>query len=290
MQVGFPLSGPAAQRRRRASPAQVSNPAFSPSHGHTECLLFGIPARPHGPWNVRPTDDSFWSGNNWGARVSNEVDVLRAAIRDFKRSVEITRDVRFQANLRLSRRQRGSSYIVAMLSLYVIGLSLLPNILQLSSAQAQVLLACSIVLSVFVIFTSLIDGAQNFFHQGELLHQCARKIATIHLALKNIDVDADRGKAQSEFEKLQHDYQKALDECPINHDNVDYLREMGWKPHLFPDNYPKWEPLRAPYAILLKVRATMGGLNWMTIHICSIIIVTGVAYFLVIRGAVLKLH
>src|ERR1700761_1803612 len=96
--------------------------------------------------------------------MSDRSDVLKDSLRDFKRSVEITRDVRFQANLRLSRRQKGSSYIVAMLSLYVIALSLLPNILYLDMAQTQVLLACSIVLSVFVIFTSLIDGAQNFFH------------------------------------------------------------------------------------------------------------------------------
>src|SRR5689334_12947089 len=109
--------------------------------------------------------------------ATTERENLESAIRDFKRSVEITRDVRFQANLRLSGRQRGSAYIVSTLSLFVIALSLIPNVLQLQSFQSQILLACTIVLSVFVIFTSLIDSAQNFFHQGELLHQCARRIA-----------------------------------------------------------------------------------------------------------------
>src|SRR5690349_15374352 len=80
-----------------------------------------------------------------------ERETLEQAIRDFKRSVEITRDVRFQANLRLSGRQRGSAYIVSSLSLFVIALSLIPNILQLQPFQNQILLACSIVLSVFVI-------------------------------------------------------------------------------------------------------------------------------------------
>src|SRR5580692_570153 len=117
--------------------------------------------------------------------------LIKDVIDDFRRSVEITRDVRFQANLRLVRRQRASSYIVSLLSLYVIGLSLIPNILSLQPYQSQILLACSIVLSVFVIFTSLIDGSQNFYHQRELLHQCARKIANINHRLKNIDVGAD---------------------------------------------------------------------------------------------------
>lgn len=119
------------------------------------------------------------------------VQLVQDAIDDFKRSVEITRDVRFQANLRLARRQRASSYIVSMLSLYVIGLSLIPNILTLAPYQNQILLGCSIILSVFVIFTSLIDGSQNFYHQGELLHQCARKVASLNHKLKNIDVDKD---------------------------------------------------------------------------------------------------
>lgn len=222
--------------------------------------------------------------------MSDDTNALKTALRDFKRSVEITRDVRFQANLRLSRRQQGSSYIVAMLSLYVIALSLLPNILELQLFQNQVLLACSIVLSVFVIFTSLIDGAQNFYHQGELLHQCARKIATIHHGLKNIDVDGDRESAVQSLEAFQAEYRQALDECPINHDNVDYIREMGWKPHLFPDNYPKENFFRGPVALWFKTRAGLQSGSWMTIHLVAFAAVTIVVYFLVIRGSSLRLH
>jgi hypothetical protein len=69
---------------------------------------------------------------------SNDNQVLKDAIRDFKRSVEITRDVRFQANLRLAGRQRASAYIVSFLSLYVIALSLVPNILDLKPFQSQI--------------------------------------------------------------------------------------------------------------------------------------------------------
>jgi hypothetical protein len=62
--------------------------------------------------------------------------VLETALADFKRSAEITRDVRFQANLRLSGRQRGSAYIVSLLSLYVISLWLIPNIVELKPFQS----------------------------------------------------------------------------------------------------------------------------------------------------------
>jgi hypothetical protein len=122
------------------------------------------------------------------------------------------------------------------------------------------LLCCSIVLSVFVIFTALIDGSQNFYHQGELLHQCARRIAAINHKLKNIDIDGDQTEAKAQLETLETDYQRALDECPINHENIDFYREIIRKPHLFPDAYPwkkKWMH-RTAY----RIRAFTVGNSW----------------------------
>jgi hypothetical protein len=210
-------------------------------------------------------------------------EVLKAALRDFKRSVEITRDVRFQANLRLASRQRGSSYIVSLLSLYVIALSLIPNILKLEQYQNQILLACSVVLSVFVIFTSLLDGSQNFYHQGELLHQCARKIATINHELKNIDVEKDVDAARERLKELQHNYQAALDDCPINHDNVDFYREIIHKPHLFPSEYPwKWQ---RPHRTWYSIRTFLLVNSWWFGHLAAGAVITYIVYKYVFTGA-----
>ncbi len=173
--------------------------------------------------------------------MSDSASLLINAIQNFQRTVEITRDVRFLANSRLSKRHRASAYIISMLSTYVIALSLIPNIFRLEEFQSQLLLACSIVLSVFVIFTSLIDGSQNFFHQGELLHQCARKIANIVLELRTLDPETNTTEAKQKLQELQKRYRDALDECPVNHDNVDYWREMVNKPNLFRDRFPgRW--------------------------------------------------
>ncbi|WP_370141847.1 SLATT domain-containing protein [Bradyrhizobium yuanmingense] len=204
--------------------------------------------------------------------------VLETALVDFKRSAETTRDVRFQANLRLSGRERGSSYIVSLLSLYVIGLSLIPNIVELKPFQSQILLGCSIVLSVFVIFTSLIDGAQNFFHPGELLHQCARTIAVVHHALKTIDVSHDPGAAKLQLETLQKDYQSALDECPINHENVDFYKEIASKPHLFPQQYNSILP-RSVVSFGYRVLYLTLGKLWVAPHLAAFAAISVVVYF-----------
>ncbi len=196
--------------------------------------------------------------------------LVRDALQDFRRSVEITRDARFQASLRLARRQRASAYVVSLLSLYVIALSLIPNIVKLEINQSQILLACSVILSVFIIFTSLIDGAQNFYHKGELLHQCARKIASINHKLKNVDTERDG--AMKQLEDLQIAYQTALDECPVNHDNVDFYFTMIRKPHLFPDNY-HWKrvwPLRTLYRIRLFCMLN----SWLLPHCLAVVAIS----------------
>lgn len=203
--------------------------------------------------------------------------VFDESLREFRRSVEITRDVRFQANLRLMKRQRWSSYMISILSLYVIFLSLLPNIVVLENQDTQLLLSCSVILSVFVIFTSLIDGSQNFYHQGELLHRCARKIATVYHKLKNLDPSAP--DAASTFEGLQEEYREILDDCPINHDNMDYTLIKSTKPHLFPRDYQNsWVAgkslyLRSVYFVLSS--------SWMLLHVVALISVSIVVFCVV---------
>lgn len=205
---------------------------------------------------------------------------LETALKDFKRSVEITRDVRFQANLRLAKRQLFSSYIVSILSLFVIVLSLLPNILILAPTQNQILLACSICLSVFVIFTSLLDGAQNFHYKGELLHQCARKVATIYLELKNIDPHV--AGADVEFKRLQIEYQRALDDCPINHENIDFIREQAYKPHLFPVNFSQYGFIKDLQVRWRSFQGFIGANSWMLPHLVAMGVVSAVVYFFVL--------
>ena len=210
--------------------------------------------------------------------MTDDTNVFHLALKDFKRSVEITRDVRFQANLRLAARQRNSSYMISLLSLFVISLSLLPNIIVLQRYQSQILLACSVVLSVFVIFTSLIDGSQNFYHQGELLHQCARKAASVHHELKNIDPDENEAGAKGRLTELQVEYRKALDECPINHENIDFIREQAYKPHLFPMNFSKHESIRKIQIIFKQTHAFFGLHLWMAIHLIAIIAICVIVY------------
>ena len=153
------------------------------------------------------------------------------AFTDLKRRTKITRMTRFQASLRLERRQKISYFVISFLSLLVILISLLPNIYDLSDASKQIFLALTIVNSVFVIITTFLEASGNFVHKGEQLHRSARKVSTVYNKL--LLLEEEERVEKERIRKLQKAYQLALDECPFNHDNLDYARVRIQEPHLF---------------------------------------------------------
>ncbi|MGA7001843.1 MAG: hypothetical protein WCA54_09585 [Pseudolabrys sp.] len=74
--------------------------------------------------------------------------------------------------------------------------------------------------------------------------------------------------------------EKALDECPINHENVDFYKEIATKPHLFPNQYSGWSGWFAgcKYKFLYW---TIGKL-WMTPHLLAFLIILVIVYLFVL--------
>jgi len=89
--------------------------------------------------------------------VSSTDDLLEK----LRRRAEATKAIRFRAHVRLTRRHKLSAYVIAMLSIYVIGISLIPTIYELSARQNQALLACTIVLSTFIVVLVLSEGYES---------------------------------------------------------------------------------------------------------------------------------
>lgn len=197
---------------------------------------------------------------------------------DLKRRVEITRDARFQANLRLERRNKSSYLIIALLSLFVIVLSLVPNIYNLTQAGTQALLALSIVNSVFVIITTFLEASGNFVHRGEQLHKSARKVATVFNKLMLLS--PEEKKEKEKILELQKEYQNALDDCPFNHDNMDYDLIKATKPSLFADRiYQGRGELAVKRWRLLRYR--ISEYLWLFPHAAVLIFTLATLYWIV---------
>jgi len=198
---------------------------------------------------------------------------------DLKRRVEITRDARFQANLRLERRNKLSYFVIALLSLFVIILSLVPNIFYLTLAGAQALLALSIVNSVFVIITTFLEASGNFVHRGEQLHRSARKVATVFNKLMLLTPEEKTDKEV--ISNLQKEYQIALDECQFNHDNIDYDLIKATKPNLFKGRLNEGE--YKEYIRLFRfLKYRFFEFMWMLPHIIVVLLTLGGILWIVI--------
>ena len=210
---------------------------------------------------------------------SNQNDHLQQAINSFKRKVEITKDARFQSSLRLKKRSRVSTYVISLLSLYVILLSFAQNFLEGDDLRKNILFVLTVILSIFVIIVTWMEASGNFFQIGAELHKNARKISDIHYSLTRLDPNADN--ASGELENIQKSYQKSLDDCAENHDNVDYYRVRATKPNLFSDYYSENKFYNWTLRRLNWVYVYVGEYSWLFLPACAVIASTIGALFAV---------
>jgi hypothetical protein len=185
--------------------------------------------------------------------------------------VDATKKVRFEAHRRLAKRHRLSSYVISMLSLYVIAISLLPNVWPLDPTQSQVLLGSIIVLSVFIIILSLAEGSESFHHQAEVLHDSARRIAKISNQLYSYMSSSDKFEEKQEeelrnkdaIELFEREYQDVLDSCHLNHSVADYLRVRATVPTHFPYTQAQSKLGRTVRRCFDYVQATLSEYSWL---------------------------
>jgi hypothetical protein len=154
-----------------------------------------------------------------------------------RRRIHATRTIRFRSHIRLERRHKLSSYVIALLSMFVIAISVMPNIFLLDSRQGQVLLACTIVVSTFIICLVLTEGSESFYHKACVLHENARKLNEL-----SFDLTLEVSPSVDRMREITNSYNDILQECPLNHAHCDYL----WVKAQYPEQFgivPPYGPL-----------------------------------------------
>jgi hypothetical protein len=145
-----------------------------------------------------------------------------------RRRIHATRTIRFRSHIRLERRHKLSSYVIALLSMFVIAISVMPNIFLLDTRQDQVLLACTIVVSTFIICLVLTEGSQSFYHKACVLHENARKLNEL-----SFDLTLEVSPSLERMREITNSYNDILQECPLNHAHCDYLWVKAKHPEQF---------------------------------------------------------
>lgn len=134
---------------------------------------------------------------------------------------------RFLAASRLLRRDRLSTFSVALLSVLATMAGLLePHV---SAAAHRIGINTAVIsatMSLFILAISLVEGAGQVAVQASKLHDNGMLIAQVRRDIEDMMAQAKSTDTPnwSLYENLRMKYDTHLRECPVNHEKIDYRR------------------------------------------------------------------
>ncbi len=182
-----------------------------------------------------------------------------------------TRGARFCCHQRLIKTNVWVNYAIATGSAYVIFLSLLGilNIGFFNLEDYKVINIASIVISVVIIFLSLIEGGKNYVLRAEAMHNCAREISVVYHRAEGKVRESKEHPADLKEEIQQYD--RILDRYNFNHDTLDYEIFMTQKREVYKNiggamvawvSIKKWLSIYGTFIFMLCLTPGLLGLIW----------------------------
>tara|TARA_R110000868_G_scaffold250339_2_gene506844 strand:+ start:1128 stop:1766 length:639 start_codon:yes stop_codon:yes gene_type:complete len=133
--------------------------------------------------------------------------------------------VRFEAARRVRFNYILGKLTVVILSLWAIFISyaLTSDIGSVLSFDVEYVKAAGIMLPVFVVIFSLIEGGENLLH-AHALDQNARRLRELYYKIEGAILSASANNIDliAAYEKYSHEYNNVLERSPVNHGTVDY--------------------------------------------------------------------
>lgn len=160
--------------------------------------------------------------------------------RQLNRRIWITKESRFEASRKLSVQSQLSITSISLLSIYTIAISIIQNIIDVTGqcrSLNNLYTITAILLSVFILVLSLLEGLKNYQLRAERLYNNAKDLSKLYrkidyyLSCKLAENNHDK---QQKFRDINKKYNNLIDGCQENHDTDDYwlfkannLKEFG---------------------------------------------------------------
>jgi hypothetical protein len=100
-----------------------------------------------------------------------------------------------------------------------------------------VLLACTIVMSTFIVVLTLTEGYESFYHKAEVLHDSARQLNRLSFNMSLRDINSPGG--EDLILEVAKEYETIIENSLVNHAECDYIRVRARRPELFGFEAPK---------------------------------------------------
>lgn len=172
-----------------------------------------------------------------------------------------TAGARFNCQRRMKYRDVTSSFTIAILSVYLIAISVaqkIYNVGQSNPALDNHLTFIAIVGAVFIIVISLIEWASNFSVRAERLFENATEINQQRARLERALIDGvPEGTLRSEFDAVSLEYETLVDKHSPNHEPID---DLLFRSHNNTEPHPSFK-MNWFYAMFIEtiwVSATFG--------------------------------
>jgi hypothetical protein len=183
-----------------------------------------------------------------------------------------TSGARHRAVERLTRRDRWSTFSIALLSVVAIAIGLLdPHATLLSHKVGFSTATATAVVSVFILVISLIEGSSQTAVKADRLHDTAVRVTEARTRLEDLLARA-RTKGTPDWDALasvRQEYETKIRECPFNHEQIDYRRfevdHRTSKEFLITDGQTKAKP-RTNFFVAQSIKLYyLLGTSWLSI-------------------------
>ncbi|MEM9926840.1 MAG: SLATT domain-containing protein [Cyanobacteria bacterium P01_D01_bin.50] len=158
--------------------------------------------------------------------VNSDLDAFASSLR---KRIWITKGSRFNAARRLNNKYQFSLSSISILSVYGIAIPFIQNIIKNPQCQQvnDIYSAISVILSVFTLVISLLEGAKNYQIRAEKLHGNAVELSSLNRELEYLIVSKS-GEAHfiQEIGNISVRYEKLVKQCAENHEPEDYTLFM----------------------------------------------------------------
>ncbi|MDO8953684.1 MAG: SLATT domain-containing protein [Gammaproteobacteria bacterium] len=164
----------------------------------------------------------------------------------FDEQLWVTIGSRFNASRRLMIKHYASIFTVSILSLYILGINLLP-LGGTCPKLAPFISPISILASVFVIILSLLEAGKGYEVKAERLHSNAMDLNALYSRWK-INLNQSHAK---EMNEIIIEYHEIIKSCPENHEPSDMVLFKSEHPEVF--HFSKCKAYKIRFWNLIKI-------------------------------------